>query len=321
MAARTGQGKPLRSDRSFNARSAANSSVEIEGTPSRHASIKQILACIDGTEADRAVLDHALAVALRFASHIDVLHVRFDVHGVSADTGYERYSDRFLEIPLERAVAEAAVHARRHFEEWQAQCKLPVRETAAAIRHPSTLWREIVGYENEVIARLGRLSDLIVIARPSRASTSSSLMALETALFDTGRPVLMVPGGASANLFHRPLIAWNGSLEAARAVGFALPFLAECEGGVDVFAAPERKHRTETEELLRYLGWHGIVAGRVSVEDLRPIGLSLLARASTGQAGLIVMGAYTHGHYRQFFFGGVTRHVMEHAAIPILLAH
>ena len=38
-------------------------------------------------------------------------------------------------------------------------------------------------------------------------------------------------------------------------------------------------------------------------------------------AGLIVMGAYTHGHYRQFLFGGMTRHVMEHAAVPVLLAH
>jgi nucleotide-binding universal stress UspA family protein len=146
-------------------------------------------------------------------------------------------------------------------------------------------------------------------------------MALETALFDTGRPVLMVPDKPAAGLFHRPLIAWNGSLEAARALGFALPFLAEGEGGVDVFAAPERKHRTETEELLRYLSGHGIVAERVSVEDPRPVAVSLLAQASTSRAGLIVMGAYTHGHYRQFFFGGVTRYVMEHAAIPVLLAH
>ena len=146
-------------------------------------------------------------------------------------------------------------------------------------------------------------------------------MALETALFDTCRPVLMVPDGAPQNLFHRPIIAWNGSLEAARAVGFALPFLTQCEGGVDVYAVQERKQRTETEELQRYLSWHGIVAKRLSVEDSRPIGISLLAQASANQAGLIVMGAYTHGHYRQFLFGGVTRYVMEHAGIPILLAH
>ena len=72
---------------------------------------------------------------------------------------------------------------------------------------------------------------------------------------------------------------------------------------------------------MRYLGWHGIVAERVSADDARPIGMSLLAQASANQTGLIVMGAYTHGHYRQFLFGGMTRYVMEHAAIPILFAH
>lgn len=301
--------------------SSADLSVRLGTTPCQGTGIKQILAYIDGTERDWTVLDHALAVALRLVSHIDVVHVRFDVRGVSVGKGYRHYTDRLLDVPVEHAVTEAATRARRHFEEWKAQCNLPLRETGLAIHEPSTLWREVVGYESDIVARLGRLSDLIVIARPNEHSSSSSLMALETALFDTCRPVLVVPEAAPMDLFHRPIIAWNGSLEAARAVGFALPFLSECEGGVDVFAAPERKHSTETEELQRYLSWHGIVAERLSVEDPRPIGMCLLAQASANQAGLIIMGAYTHGHYRQFLFGGVTRYVMEHAAIPILLAH
>ena len=144
-------------------------------------------------------------------------------------------------------------------------------------------------------------------------------MALEAALFDTGRPVLMVPAGEPANLFHRPLIAWNGSREAARAVGFALPFLSEFSGCVDIFAAPEGKHQTDTNELVRYLGWHGIAAERIAADEAT--GMSLLAQASAGRSGLIVMGAYSHGHYRQFLFGGMTRYVMEYAAIPVLFAH
>jgi nucleotide-binding universal stress UspA family protein len=289
--------------------------------PSRFGGIRHILACVDGTEKDRSVLDHALQIALRFVSHIDVLHVRFDVHGATADKWRERQVDRLLGAPVEHAVTEAAARAHRHFEQWHAQCKLPLYDSGTAVRGASSLWREIVGYENEVVARLGRLSDLIVLARPGERSSSFSAMALDTALFDTGRPVLMVPDGPPANLFHRPLIAWNGSPEAARAIGFALPFLAEFKGCVDIFAAPESKHHTETTELARYLSWHGIVADRIPADDSTSIGMSLLARASANQAGLIVMGAYTHGHYRQFLFGGVTRHVMEHAAIPILLAH
>lgn len=69
--------------------------------------IKQILASVDGTDKDRAVLDYALQVALHFASHIDVLHVRFDVHGgASMGTGYERRIDRLLGISVERAATD-----------------------------------------------------------------------------------------------------------------------------------------------------------------------------------------------------------------------
>ena len=257
---------------------------------SRRTGIKHILACVDGTDKDRAVLDRALQIALRFGSHVDVLHVRFDVHGITASKAHEDLVDRLLAQPVENTVAETAAHARRHFEEWHAQCKLPLRDSGSAVQGPSSLWREIIGYENEVIARLGRVSDLIVVARADEGSSSFSAMVLETALFDTSRPVLMVPDGTPANLFHRPLIAWNGSREAARAIGFALPFLSEFEGCVEIFAAPESKHPTDTEELVRYLGWHGIVADRISAHDARPTGMSLLARASAKSDG-----AHRHG--------------------------
>ena len=291
-----------------------------QASPLPHSGIKHILVCVDGTDNDRTVLDQALQVALRFGSHIDVLHVRFDVYGATVDR-QERRIDRLLDKPVEHIVAEAAARAHRHFEEWHAQCGLPLRESGTAVRGPSSQWREITGYEDDVIARLGRVSDLIAVARKGAGATTFSAMALETALFETGRPVLMVPVGTPADLFYRPLIAWNGSREAARAVGFALPFLSECEGCVEIFSAPESKHHASTEELLRYLGWHGIVADRIASDDARANGMSLLAQASAHRTGLIVMGAYTHGHYRQFLFGGMTRHVMEHAAIPILFAH
>jgi hypothetical protein len=155
-----------------------NGVTELDAPPSRWTAIKQILACVYGTNNDQSVLNHALQVALHFSSHIDVLHVRFDVHGASTDKRYKPLVDRFLDIPVERAATEAAVRAHRHFENWQTQCKLPLSDTEMALRGPSTLWREILGYENEIIALLGRLSDLIVIARPSKLSSSFSLMAL-----------------------------------------------------------------------------------------------------------------------------------------------
>jgi nucleotide-binding universal stress UspA family protein len=296
----------------------AASNYKIPASSTECIAIKHILACVDGTDKDESVLDQALQVARRFSSHIDVLHVQFDVHGVTDEKRHEGLFDRLLADPVERATIDAAVRARSHFRDWSARCTLPLRDCGIALREPSMKWREVIGYEADVIAGLGRVSDLIVIGRPGQIPSSSS-MSLEIALFDTGRPVLMVPVGGPANLFHRPLIAWNGSREAARAVGFALPFLSEFSGCVDIFAAPEGKHQTDTNELVRYLSCHGIVAERIAAGEAT--GMSLLAQASTSRSGLIVMGAYTHGHYRQFLFGGMTRYVMEHAAIPVLFAH
>jgi nucleotide-binding universal stress UspA family protein len=286
--------------------------------------IKHILACVDGSENDAAVLDYALQVALRFSGHIDVLNIRFDIHDLPVVNAYERYVDQFLRVSelLDHAVAASATRARRHFERWLAQCKLPRRDTGIGADAPSAAWRDIEGYEHLIIPKLGRLSDLIVVARPNEESTGMSQLILQTALAATGRPVLMVPRGASSNVFAHAMIAWNGSLEASRAVGFAMPFLVESKHCVDVFVAGSGDERADTAELLRCLTWHGVVGEPTLPDDLpHPVGESLLSQVNASGAGLLVMGAYGHGHYRQFIFGGVTQHVVHHAPIPVLMAH
>ena len=109
---------------------------------SRHASIRHILACIDGTDKDESVLDHALQIALRFDSHIDVLHVRFDAHGTTADKKGQHQVDRLLGGPVEQAAAEAAARAHRHFDQWHDKCRLPLFDSGTAIRGASSLWRK-----------------------------------------------------------------------------------------------------------------------------------------------------------------------------------
>ena len=38
-------------------------------------------------------------------------------------------------------------------------------------------------------------------------------------------------------------------------------------------------------------------------------------------ADMLVMGAYQHSPLREFLFGGVTRHMLAHADLPMLLRH
>jgi nucleotide-binding universal stress UspA family protein len=49
------------------------------------------------------------------------------------------------------------------------------------------------------------------------------------------------------------------------------------------------------------------------------VGAGLLGAARDFNADLITMGAYSHSRLRQLILGGVTRHVLENAEIPVMM--
>jgi nucleotide-binding universal stress UspA family protein len=237
-------------------------------------------------------------------------------------TGYGMVPDLVaLTERLEQTADRMAEQARRNFEVWRDANRVPVADRRDGTGDVSVRWQEIEGTEANVIIRRGRLADLIVVARPVPESGCASQVALETALFDTRRPVLMVPEALRADLFARAIVAWNGSAEASSAVALAMPLLAEVQR-VGVFTVLEAKHRSEAEELIAYLDWQGIAAERDAPDPATDsVGADLLATAERTGTGLIVMGAYTHGRIRQAVFGGVTSHIVQNAALPVLMAH
>jgi hypothetical protein len=72
--------------------------------------------------------------------------------------------------------------------------------------------------------------------------------------------------------------------------------------------------------LMEFLAWHGISAEHRKVsKDDSSVGAAIIKACA--DADLLVMGAYTHSRLRQLILGGVTRHVLEHATLPLLMAH
>ena len=118
------------------------------------------------------------------------------------------------------------------------------------------------------------------------------------------------------------MIAWNGSLEASRAVLGAMPLL-HLAARVSIFAAPQYDvEGVNAADLAEYLSWHGIRAHPLAgSNDERTTGVALVSAASEQKASLIVMGAYTHSRLRQSFLGGVTRHLLAHAPVPLMMSH
>jgi nucleotide-binding universal stress UspA family protein len=118
------------------------------------------------------------------------------------------------------------------------------------------------------------------------------------------------------------LVAWNGSLEASRAVLGAIPLLHQSDR-VSIFSAPQyRSEGTDPADLAESLQWHGIRARLIpGPREESSTGAALISAAVEQQATMIVMGAYTHNRLRQSFLGGVTKHLLAHAPVPLLMSH
>jgi nucleotide-binding universal stress UspA family protein len=149
------------------------------------------------------------------------------------------------------------------------------------------------------------------------------LSTVEAALFDSGRPVLIVPPSAArATLGDAIVISWNGSAETARAVSFAMPFLIKARRVVVLTVKGSTVEGPIGEQIAATLRLHGVAATALTHEDeRRSPGAAILAQARELGADLLVKGAYTQSRIRELIFGGATRHILEHAGLPVLMAH
>lgn len=176
-----------------------------------------------------------------------------------------------------------------------------------------------------------RYADLVVLgqANPEAPDNGALLHDLpEYVVLNSGRPVLVVPYvGQFATSGNRVLVAWNGSVEAARAVTGALPLLRRAAKVTIAVFDPRVGDRAHGEEpgadIALYLARHGVNV-EVTVER-RPatsdVGNALLTLAANLSADLIVMGAYGHTRLREMLLGGATRTVLASMTVPVLMAH
>jgi nucleotide-binding universal stress UspA family protein len=287
--------------------------------------IKSIVAVLSGGPSDQASLAMAYNVASDFDSHIDALHAKGDPRDAIPVIG-EGMSGPLVEEILQVAERDAntrSARAREAFEAWRKQHNIPVCDAPPPPGAISCAWREEQGNEEDVVSRRGRVADLIVVARPADAKDLATETVVETVLFDTGRPVLLAPPTMPPSMGERVAIFWNGSVQVARAIGFAMPLLRRAKE-VRVLTADESKHQEASADhgLLRHLGWHGVRATAHRFQPApRAIGEALLAEAYKGDADLLVMGAFTQSRLRQIILGGVTRRVLAEAKLPVLMAH
>ncbi len=147
---------------------------------------------------------------------------------------------------------------------------------------------------------------------------------IEAALFESGRPVLVVPPGCERFSAKRILIAWDGGASAARAVGDAMPFLTGADE-VEILSVSGEKDLSTTiagADLAPHLARHGISVTVRNVALTQPDVASEIRQAATVfGAELVVCGAYKHSRLREWLLGGVTQSLLKDSALPMLMSH
>ena len=287
--------------------------------------IASILALPDGGPDSERVLVTALEVGRAFGAHVECLYVEAPVNsGVPAFTPG---TSAATVDHLIRATRDANVARREHLAELMRHVvaegeveRVPPDEVPAAAKL-TIAWRETVGHISREAARRGRVHDLIVVGPPSEDDGGSEAAALESAVLDTGRPVLMV-GGEPWPVIGAPVtLAWDGSREAALVAALARPFLSQAPS-VQIVSVGDAGRVADPVELARYLTNHGIpCATRLIAGGRRPVAELLVAEARRSGPGLLVMGAFGHSPLGERLFGGVTREAMDSREVPLLMAH
>lgn len=284
--------------------------------------IKSIFAPVTAATASGASLDTTILLARLFRAHADVLFIKEDVRKVlrSAALDESGYAAQEMVESLNREQDKAEKIARIKFDDLLEQHRIDYRESTLPAELSSAFWRVVDGSAADEIVQRGAAYDIVVAARSVDKVASRPIV--EAAVFGTGCPVLVAPPAPPKVIGENIMIGWNQSAPSARAVRYAMPFL-ESAARVEIFAvATGAKQGASPHDIAHYLSWHDIKAQVNGVlPDRRSIGEMLLAEAKTSGADLLVLGAFSHSRLREMVLGGVTQYVLDHAEVPLLMAH
>lgn len=285
--------------------------------------IAKILVPVRGDGRGEGVLAHAAALARRFGAHIETVHCRAKAEDmIPFGVVVPSFLRQQITESMTRLADSEEDHLRALFDHYTEKAGLAVvaeGELPPSDR-TSLTWREEQGRQADIVALRGRLADLICVAQPDREA-NLGYNTLYAALVQTGRPCLMCPpGNAPEDPLAHLAIAWNGSTEATRAVALGTD-LIHAAGTVTILSGGKAPAGLSAEDLARYLAVRGVSAEIRSFRVSGDIGAAILHECADLGASALLMGAYSQSRGREQLFGGVSQHIVEHAAVSVFMVH
>ncbi|HUD89669.1 MAG TPA: universal stress protein [Xanthobacteraceae bacterium] len=279
--------------------------------------MKTILVPTEHNASMQSALDTALLLAQKFDSCIEGFPLRpavADLVAMDPDSGLTM-------VAVKENDAEMVRQAEDLFRAFMASHNVatPSGDAPASL---SCTWLGDAPSGHDFVGSYGRVFDMIVLARPGDEWQSPSMVTLESALFESGRPVLIAPPTSPRTLGTNVLIAWNSSTEQARTMADAMPLLRRAERITICTVEGSTVAGPSGEQMARSLKINGMAAETITLKpSKRGAGETLLAKAGELGCDLIVKGAYTQSRLRQMIFGGTTRYILANANLPVLMAH
>ncbi len=275
--------------------------------------IKDIVVNLSVGEKPGPAGDYAISVAAAFDAHLAGIAFLYDPIVPISGAGY---------IPAE------VIETQERDNEAATRAALD-RFSAASARagvtaEPLTLSASFAGV-GEQFGRIARRFDLSIVGQSEPETSAVEEIIAESALFESGRPVIIVPYIQKAPFkLDRVMLCWDGSRAAARAVADAIPLLARAGHVEVVIVANERGKRDEIQgaDIGAHLARHGldVEVKRTALGDIDVADVILSHAADTG-SDFIVMGGYGHSRLREFVLGGVTRSIFRSMTVPVLMSH
>lgn len=275
--------------------------------------IKTVLVHAQDNDRGRKLLEEAVSFAEPRGAHVVALVV-----GVQPTAPYATMVD----VPLEGYV-EDIQRAREAVRENTLRLSELMNRLGGSFEvRGVSVPPGMVGAE---FARHARYADLSVFSTPDDSGLWHQTV--DTTLFESGKPVLICPPGASLETVGRRVaVAWNAGREAARTVADALPLMEGAEDVrvvmVDPRVGPFDHGEEPGADVSAMLARHGL---RVTAEALpksgRTFAEAFLAHARDIDADLLVCGAYGHSRFSEMLLGGATRDLMEETDRPVLMSH
>src|SRR6266481_4662703 len=287
--------------------------------------LKDLLVCFDRTDAGYARLELAFNLARASRAYLAGAYVLPETHASPVGSvGFGFAAPAGMTGPGEEGVspsgvlreAEAAESAEQHFKS-----KLRLHGIEGE-------WHLLADGDSAALIELAKSVDLTIAGQrpPNSEANGASRFRPEDIVVAAGRPVLIVPyAGTFETVGKRILFAWDGTREANRAMHDALPLFTDADATVVFVGSNEREleqHRPALDRVVHHLHHHGVAAkpeetlrGGLAVSDI------LLSRAADLSADMIVSGGYHHSPLREALLGGVSRELLQHMTVPVLMSH